>query len=105
MPDHEILRKRLRRLKACGGLARTENFQTGILKGIDHASGECVVRADHREVDGIGLGKGQEARDILGGNGDIIADARSARIARSNEDFFHAGGLAEFPSQRVLSAA
>ncbi|OPZ01834.1 MAG: hypothetical protein BWZ09_02637 [Alphaproteobacteria bacterium ADurb.BinA305] len=103
--DEELLGEVLRALELGGGLGRTEDRQAGGAEGIDHASRQRRLGADHGEGDVLVLGELDQHLDV--GDGNVLQQlfGSGAGVARRHQHAGDLGRLGKFPGQRVFAAA
>jgi hypothetical protein len=70
-------------------LSWSKDGQSGSLEGIDYAKRQWIVGADHREIDFVLLGEGDQSGHVFITDGDVGADFGRARIARGDKNTAH----------------
>ena len=101
----QFLAKDLAGFEFGGVFLGAEDFQPGLLEGIDNARRQGGFRPDDRQPDLVLLGELDELGKIVGRNGDILAVQIGAGIARRDKNPLRAGTLRDFPSQGVFPPA
>src|SRR5690606_39130032 len=88
----------------CG---RTEAAQARRFETIDDAGDERLLRADDREIDGLGTGELHESRCVAGVDLRVprLRLARRARIAGRNDHLVDERRLRRLPRDRMLAPA
>src|SRR3546814_8055637 len=74
-------------------------------EAVDEAEDQRALRADHHIVDGFLLHEGDEAVDILGGDGDTLGFLGDAGVARRAEQLVAERRGRDGPAQRMLAPA
>ena len=88
------------------GLCGPEDAQARGGEGIDHAERERTLGSDHGQRHGLALREREQARQVIGGDGDVAAARLGGRprVAGGDEHLLHGGGLGQLPGQGVFAA-
>ena len=107
MAREEVLGEGLGAFELRGTRTGPEATQAGLPEFIDDTRDQRGLGTDDGQVDGVLAGEGEQGRNILGTDGDVLQTRLpgGSGVARSHPDLGHAGGLSRFPGQRVLAPA
>jgi hypothetical protein len=104
---HEILGEGLRPFQLRGSGPRPEALQAGLGETVDDAVHQWILRPGNGQLDALLAGEADQAVEIIGGQGDVLAAALhgGAGISRRDEHLLDLRGLCRRPRQGVLAAA
>ena len=89
----------------CGQFRRPKNSETPRFEVINDSRRERIIRPDDGEIDRVLSRKICQRRQIARLDRDVLADLSRARLPRRAENPVDAGGLLQFPGERMFAAA
>jgi hypothetical protein len=102
---HHFLGEGLVGFQGGSRLGGSKGLDSLFFQGIDQAEGQRVFRADDHEVCLKLLGGFYQGRDVVGLDGQKVAEGGHARVARGDEESRAAGRLFDFPGEGMFAAA
>ena len=102
---HEVFGKHLAALDFGRLFVGAKAGDAGLLQRVDGAQCERVVRRDHRKVDALVCGEGNDLVDLLCADGHQGGVGRNAAVAGQGEKLRHTGALLELFDDGVLPPA